>query len=138
MRCKLSFNEIDSKILTEVAPYFDKINKIYSNNFRKVLSSFIEEKVASHHLNPSFGYGLFDSGTEITERVFAKVFNAERAIVRPQIVSGTHVLFSILNSLLRRGDLLLSITGEPYETLKACIGTIKNYKGTLLNKGIRY
>lgn len=138
MRCKLSFNELDSKIMSDVTPYFDKINKIYSNNFRKVLSSFIKEKVTSHQLNPTFGYGLFDAGTEITERVFANVFNTERAIVRPQIVSGTNALFLILNSLLRRGDLLLSITGEPYETLKSCIGTIKNYKGSLLNKGIRY
>jgi len=138
MKFELSFNELDSKILSEVKPYFNNINKIYSNNFRKILTSFIQEKVASHHLNSSFGYGLFDSGTEITERVFANVFKTERAIVRPQIISGTHALFLILNSLLRRGDLLLSITGEPYETLKSCIGTIKNYKGTLLNKGVRY
>jgi cystathionine beta-lyase family protein involved in aluminum resistance len=124
--------------MSDVTPYFDKINKIYSNNFRKVLSSFIKEKVTSHQLNPTFGYCLFDAGTEITERVFANVFNTEKAIVRPQIVSGTNALFLILNSLLRRGDLLLSITGEPYETLKSCIGTIKNYKGSLLNKGIRY
>ena len=138
MRLFQSFYELEREILSKVTLNFKEIDKTYSRNFRKVLSSFIEEKVSSHQLDPSFGYGLFDSGTQITERVFAKVFNTEKAIIRPQIVSGTQALFLILNSLLQRGDLLLSVTGEPYETLKACIGIIKNYKGTLLERGVRY
>lgn len=138
MKLPLSFCELDNKIFSEITPYLNRTYEIYSKNFKKVLTAFTKEKVSSHHLNPSFGYGLFDSGTNITEQVFAKIFNAERAIVRPQIISGTHALFLILNSLLKRGELLLSITGEPYETLKSCIGIIKNYKGTLVERGVRY
>ena len=138
MKLSSSFVEIDKTILSRIKPYISKVYEVYSKNFRKILKAFNEERISSIHFNPTFGYGLLDYGTEKVEKVYSNIFNAEASIVRPQIVSGTNALFLILNSLLNRGDLLLSITGEPYETLKSCIGITKNYKGNLLEKGVRY
>lgn len=133
-----SFAEIEKDIFSKINPYIDNIYNLYSKNFRKVLKAFNAEKVSSIHLNPSFGYGLSDCGIGKIERVYSNIFNTETSIVRPQLVSGTHVLFLILNALLNRGDLLLSITGEPYETMKSCIGITNNYKGNLIERGVRY
>ena len=133
-----SFSEIKIEICTEIQPYFEIVDTIYSQNFKKILEAFQQTKISSFHFNPSYGYGLFDEGTKAVEKLFAKIYKAESAIVRPQIISGTQALFLVLNSLLSRKDTFISILGSPYETLKGCIGIEGNYPGNLLEKGIDY
>ncbi|MDD4663067.1 MAG: methionine gamma-lyase family protein [Caldisericia bacterium] len=125
-------------IEAEIQPFTQKIESAYSYNFRKVLDSFQLAQVATHHMAPSFGYGLSDIGIETLESLVAHIFHAEAALVRPQFISGTQVLFLILNSLLKKGDFLLSVVGTPYETLQGCIGLHSHYPGNLISQGIRY
>ena len=84
------------------------------------------------------GYGYGDIGREKVEKIYSLVFNCEDAYVRPLIASGTNAIFLTLSSLLRPNDELLSITGNPYDTLQEAIGTKGNQKGTLLEYGIKY
>ncbi|MBP3200461.1 MAG: methionine gamma-lyase family protein [Lachnospiraceae bacterium] len=111
-------NEAEKKI----ADKFDYIEKIYNYNQFKVLKAFIDSKVSESHFVESTGYGYSDIGRDKIEEVYAKVFNTESALVRQQIVSGTHALSIALFSLLNPGDNFLSITGMPYDTLSATIG----------------
>jgi cystathionine beta-lyase family protein involved in aluminum resistance len=133
-----SFHSLDQKIQQKLRPYYEEIDTMYADNFRKILHAFQQNQVSDYHLKPGFGYGLEDCGTQITESVFSTVFQAEKALVRPQITSGSHALFLVLNSLLQKDDLLLSVTGSPYETLKSCIGIQDHFPGNLLEKGVRY
>lgn len=132
------FSIIKEQVMEEISPYFEKIETNYSYNFRKILQAFQHSKVSSFHFSPTYGYGLFDAGTKAVEKVFASIFKAESALVRPQIVSGTQALFLVLNSLLSGKDTFVSILGAPYETLKGCIGIEGNYPGSLIKKGINY
>lgn len=138
MYSNISFSEIRSKVINEIQPYYEKIDTIYAQNFKKILEAFQQTKISSYHFMPTFGYGLFDDGTKAIEKLFSAIFKAESAIVRPQIISGTQSLFLILNSLLSRKDTFISILGSPYETMKGCIGIEGNYPGNLLEKGIDY
>lgn len=122
----------------KMKPFQTKIESAYSYNFRKVLEAFQFSKVATHHMAASYGYGLSDIGIETLESVIARIFQAEGALVRPQFISGTQVLFLIMNALLRKGDFLLSVTGTPYETLQGSIGLHSQYPGNLISKGVRY
>jgi cystathionine beta-lyase family protein involved in aluminum resistance len=133
-----SFSQIDQKIQEKLKPYFEEIDDVYHQCFKKVLDAFQKNQVSSYQLQPGFGYGLGDQGTNITEAVFSTLFKSEKALVRPQITSGSHALFLVLNSLLFKEDLLLSVTGSPYETLKSCIGIQDQFPGNLLEKGILY
>src|SRR5699024_4165107 len=78
------------------------------------------------HFNSTTGYGYNDEGREVIEKVFANVFKAEDALVRNQFISGSHALTVTLFALLRPGDILLSITGKPYDTLDEVIGIVDN------------
>ena len=135
---KDNFETFNKDILDSIKPYFDYIDNNLLYNFKKIFNAFSSLNVSSTSLNSGYGYGISDDGIKTIEAVYEKIFNAEKAIVRPQLVSGTETLFKILTSLLEKGDLLLSITGEPYETLKGCIGINHNYFGNLINRGIRY
>ena len=101
---------------------FDLIDKIYEYNQLKVLKAFIDAKISESHFFESTGYGYNDLGRDKIDEVFSKVFNTEAALVRQQIVSGTHAISLSLFSLLRPGDSFLSISGLPYDTLSATIG----------------
>jgi cystathionine beta-lyase family protein involved in aluminum resistance len=133
-----SFSRINQKIQENLKLCYGEVDDIYHQCFKKVLHAFQQNKVSSYQLQPGFGYGLGDQGTYIAEAVFSTIFKAEKALVRPQITSGSHALFLILNSLLFKGDLLLSVTGSPYETLKSCIGIQDQYPGNLVEKGVLY
>lgn len=93
------------------------IARIVEHNQWKVLQAFREHQVGEHHFVPSTGYGYNDNGRETLEDVYASVFGSEAAIVRPQIISGTHAISCCLFGLLRPGDELVYITGDPYDTL---------------------
>ena len=103
----------------------------------KVLKAFQDNKVSTTDFNEVTGYGYYDGGREKLERIYAQIFGAEDAIVRPQIMSGTHALKLALFGLLRPGDVMLSISGKPYDTLDSVIGFNDN-KSSLKAFGVNY
>lgn len=107
-------------------------------NQQKVLSAFHSQKVSDHHFNPSTGYGYDDEGRDTLERVYADVFAAEAALVRAQIISGTHAITISLFGVLRPGDELLYITGKPYDTLESIVNGGEKDTGSLKDFGIGY
>ena len=104
----------------------------------KVLSAFQECRVSTADFIEITGYGYTDSGRDKLEELYAKVFGAEDALVRPQLMSGTHALAVALGGLLKHGETLLYITGEPYDTLKSVIGTAGNSRNSLIKCGVKY
>lgn len=119
-----------------LAPIFARFEENALYNQDKVLTAFREEKVGSHHFTTSTGYGYGDLGRETLERVFARAFGAEAALVRQQIVSGTHAINLCLSGLLRPGDELIFATGLPYDTLRTVCGLEGNIPGNLMDYGV--
>lgn len=115
---------------------WERIDCIVFANQRRVLESLQRQRIGEEDFLDSSGYGYGDSGREKLERAYAAIFGGEAALVRPQIVSGTHALALTLFGLLRPGDLLLSLTGAPYDTLQAVIGNCGSEVGTLAEWGI--
>lgn len=107
-------------------------------NQKKVLYAFHNQRVSDHHFNPSTGYGYDDEGRDTLERVYADVFKAEAALVRPQIISGTHAITIALFGILRPGDELLYLTGKPYDTLDSIVSGGEKDTGSLRDFGISY
>ena len=101
---------------------FDKIDEIEEFNSRKILDAFIENGVSESDFNSSTGYGYNDIGRDKIEDVYASIFKCEDALVRCQFISGTHAISTCLFALLRPGDVMLSISGKPYDTLDTIIG----------------
>lgn len=122
----------------ELAPVFRRMDAVEAACFARVLSAFQAERVAAQHFAPTTGYGYDDIGRDTLERVFARVFGAQSALVRPQIVSGTHALAVALFGLLRPGDGLLSAAGRPYDTLEKVIGARDRADGSLADYGVAY
>ena len=104
----------------------------------KVLSAFQEMRASTADFIEITGYGYSDSGRDKLEKIYAKIFGAEDALVRPQIMSGTHALAITLGGLLKHGDTLLYISGEPYDTLRSVIGTAGDSRNSLIKNGIKY
>lgn len=117
---------------------WEEFDGIVFTNQRRVLEALQEQRIGEADFMDSSGYGYGDSGREKLEAAYARVFGAEAALVRPQIVSGTHALALTLSGLLRPGDLLLCLTGPPYDTLQAVIGSRGEEAGTLQEWGIRH
>lgn len=105
-------------------------------NQKKVLDAFKKNKVALRHFSGSTGYGYGDEGRDVLNRLVADIFGAEAAICSPLIVSGTHAISLCLYGVLRPGDAVLSVTGEPYDTLTDVIRGKDN--GSLSDYGIRF
>src|SRR3989338_7081137 len=118
--------------------YFKSLEKIEEVNFSKVINTFIEEKVGEQHFSWVTGYGHDDLGREKLDRIFARIFNTEAAIVRPHFVSGTHAISCCFFGCLSPGDELVSMCGSPYDTLHSVIGIGNNKKGSLTDIGIKY
>jgi len=118
------------------AEKFAEIREISRLNGEKVLRAFVENKVSTAHFNPTDGYGYGDIGREKTDAVFAAVFGAPSAIARHNFISGTHAISCALFGVLRPGDLMLSLTGSPYDTLKGVIHAGSG--GSLREFGIEY
>lgn len=116
---------------------FKKIDDICMENSLKVLASFHRNKISESHFNSTTGYGYNDIGRDAIEMVFRDVLGAEDALVRNQFVSGSHALNVCFFALLRPGDLLLSISGKPYDTLDEVIG-IKENASSLMSFGVKY
>ncbi|MDC3183056.1 methionine gamma-lyase family protein [Prochlorococcus sp. AH-716-B23] len=115
----------------------ERSNQIYYK-LNNILKIFKEEKVSTSHFNQSTGSGHDDLSRQKIDEVFAKFFLAEKSAVRMQFVSGTHAISSVLFGILRPGDLMLSVTGTPYDTLEEVIGIRGKGKGSLLDLGVEY
>ncbi|MBQ3545928.1 MAG: methionine gamma-lyase family protein [Lachnospiraceae bacterium] len=124
-------------VLAGLKERFEEFDKKAEYNQLKVIKAMQEEKVSDMHFNSSSGYGYNDLGRDTLEKVYARVFNTEDALVRPQITCGTHALALALMSNLRPGDELLSVSGKPYDTLEEVIG-IRDSIGSLKEYGITY
>ena len=111
--------------------------EITKQNQAKVLKAFQECRVGAHCFTDSTGYGYHDLGRDALENVYKAVFKTEAALVRPQIVSGTHAI-NLCLSILDSGDQLVSISGTPYDTLQQVIGTRGNTRTSLLKRGVKY
>jgi len=119
-------------------PIFEKIDDIALYNTEKVLDALQRHGVASRHFAPTTGYGYDDIGRDTLEKLFADLFGADAAIVRPQIASGTHALSMCLFGLLRPGDELMYASGAPYDTLEDVIGVRGCPPGSLKEMGVSY
>ena len=117
--------DLSEEVEKEIQPIFKNIEKIEEINSLKVLSAFQECGLSEMHLNSSTGYGIDEIGRNKIEEIYAKIFNAEDALVRAQLISGTHALAVTLFGILRPGDTMLSISGAPYDTLQTAIGISK-------------
>ena len=126
-------NEVDELIKDEI----EKVNEIASYNSLKVLSAFQNNRVSDVHFNSTTGYGYGDIGRDTIESIYAEIFKSEDALVRSQFISGSHALTVALFAVLRPGDIMLSITGKPYDTLEEVIG-IKDNPSSLKSFGINY
>lgn len=117
---------------------FEELDKIEEFNFLKILKSMQEARLSATDFNWTTGYGYADVGREKVEKIYANIFKTEDALVRPSISSGTHALALTLQGLLLPGDTILSITGDPYDTLRQVIGIEGEESGTLIEYGINY
>ena len=141
---KDSFN-IDEKVLQlvdeaekEIEEQFLAIDDITAYNQYKVLAAFQKNRISDMHFAWNTGYGYDDAGRDAIERIYADVFNCEAALVRTQIVNGTHALSLTLSGILRPGDEMIYISGGPYDTLEEVIGIRGEGMGSLKEFGIIY
>ena len=125
------------KLEQELLPIYQKYEKICELNSEKVLKAFIENRVGEEHFSSSTGYGYGDLGRDVIESIYKDIFKAEDALVRNQFISGTHALQTTLFGILRPNDLLLSINGDPYDTLQEVIG-IRENPSSLKAFGVKY
>ena len=124
-------------IIRSLHDRFEEIDKNAEYNQMKVIKAMQDNKVAEMHLSGTTGYGYNDDGRDTLEKVYSDIFKTEDALVRPQIICGTHALNVALSSNLRPGDELLSPVGKPYDTMDEIIG-IRSSKGSLAEYGITY
>ncbi|MDN4071258.1 methionine gamma-lyase family protein [Paenibacillus vini] len=122
----------------QVGDRFRAIDRIVDRNQWKVIEAFQKYQVSDFHFAGSTGYAYNDRGREVLDLVYAEVFGAEAALVRPHFASGTHTIATALFGVLRPGDGLLYITGRPYDTLHKVIGKPGDGTGSLQDFGIHY
>lgn len=129
---------VQEKALALCAPVFHDMKDISLHNTEKVLSAFRKAHLSAYHFAPSNGYGYGDPGREKLEEIWCHIFHTEAALVRPQFVSGTHALATVLLALLRPGDTMVSAVGAPYDTMQSVIGLTGKAPGNLKERGIHY
>lgn len=132
--------ELSERSLDDIKDQFDRLDKIKEYNQYKVLKAFQEERISDSHFTNSTGYGYDDLGREGIEKVYARVFKTEAALVRPHFVNGTHALGTAMFGNLRPGDTLIAVSGTPYDTLQCLIGIDKSNErnGSMKEYGINY
>lgn len=137
--------DIDDKITnlskdveSELTPIFSEIDETCMYNSAKVLKAFQDNRVGTNDFTEITGYGYTDEGRDKLEKIYAQIFNAEDALVRPQIMSGTHAINLCFSGLLKYGDTFISITGEPYDSLKTIIGLTGDSRNSLIKNGMKY
>ncbi|MCD8502834.1 MAG: methionine gamma-lyase family protein [Bacillaceae bacterium] len=133
-----SLVKISREVEQQIQAIHSNIDETIEKNQFRVLQPFRKHQVSDFHFSPSTGYGYDDVGRDTLESIYADVFGTEAAIVRPQIISGTHAIATCLFGVLRPGDELLYVTGKPYDTLEEVIGIRGNGNGSLKEYGITY
>lgn len=126
-------NKVNEKIKSEL----DYIDDLCEKNSLRVLNAFKKNMITESHFNATTGYGYNDAGRDAVERVYADVLGAEDSLVRNQFISGTHALTVALFGALRPNNIMLSVSGKPYDTLDEVIGIEEN-PSSLKSFGIRY
>ena len=128
-----------NQAIIDVENEFKIYDEIREFNQLKVLKAFQEERISDNHFTNSTGYGYGDIGRDTLDLVYARIFNAEKALVRPHFVNGTHALGTALFGNLRPGDTILAVTGSPYDTLHSVIGISGEENiGSLKEYGVNY
>ncbi|MBQ1868005.1 methionine gamma-lyase family protein [Selenomonas sp.] len=130
--------DLKKEVLKETQPLFQHVEEVAEANTLKILDAMRECKVSDAHFNTTSGYAYDDIGRGKLEELYAKIFGAERALVRTQFVSGTHALATVLFGILRPGDELVSLTGKPYDTMQTVIGYDNPSPGSLKEFGVLY
>lgn len=125
--------------IKDVSEEFEALDFIREYNQLKVLKAFQEERISDMHFTNSTGYGYGDIGRDALDKVYARIFNTESALVRPHFVNGTHAIGAALFGNLRPKDTMLSVCGTPYDTLHNIIGISGNENiGSLKEYGVNY
>ena len=117
---------------------YAQVDELCLVNSNKVLSAFIENQVSYSDFTDINGYGNYDEGRDKLERIFSSILGCEDALVRPQIMSGTNALYLTLSALLKHGDTMISISGEPYDSLQEMIGISGDSNQSLKAYGVNY
>lgn len=131
----LAMEKESDSILKDI---YENIDDICLHNSNRILSAFIENQVSYSDFADINGYGNYDEGRDKIERIFASVLGCEDALVRPQIMSGTNALYLTLSALLKHGDTMISISGDPYDSLQEMIGLYGNSSQSLKAYGVKY
>ena len=135
----IELEKLATEVEKELQPEFQELDRICMANSKKVLEAFQECNLQENHLNSSTGYGTDEPGRNKIEEIYSKVFKAEDALVRTQLISGTHALAVTLSGLLRPNDTMISISGAPYDTLQTVIGIGKEVsESSLKSYGVKY
>lgn len=129
--------KLGEKAERELSEEFKKIDETCEYHSLQVLSAFQKYNISDIHFNSTTGYGYSDVGRDTIEKVFAEVLHAEDSLVRSQFISGTHALTVALFAFLRPNDIMLSISGKPYDTLDEVIGIVPN-DSSLKSYGVKY
>ncbi len=130
--------DLAAKAERDLEPVFRRFEATALGNTARVLDAFSAERVGAAMFAGTTGYGYDDMGRDTLERIFARVFGTEAAVVRPNFVNGTHAIACALFAALKPGDTLLSATGLPYDTLQSVIGISGDYPGSLKYYGVDY
>ena len=138
MELSQRLRSIDETARKALAPVFAEFDRISEENTEKVLRSFAKHRVSDSMFAGSTGYGYTDNGRDALDKIYADVFGAEAAFCRHSIVNGTHAISIALFGLLRPGDTMLSVTGQPYDTIHPVIGITGEGMGSLKDFGVKY
>ncbi len=117
---------------------FKEIDDICLYNSNRILSAFIDNKIEYADFTDRNGYGIYDSGREKLEKIFASILGTEDALVRTQIMSGTNALYLAFSALLKHGDTMISISGKPYDSLLKMVGIAGDSSQSLIANGVKY
>ena len=122
----------------ELKKIYEDIDAICLKNSDRILKAFIDNKVSYTDFADINGYGNYDSGRDKLEKIFADVLGCEDALVRPQIMSGTNALYLTFSALLKHDDIMISLTGTPYDSLQEMIGLSGDSSQSLKNNGVKF
>ena len=130
--------KLSEQTMSDIMPQFQTIDEIAQANTGKVLAAFQHFRVSDSCFAGTSGYGYNDKGREIMDQLFAKIIGTQTALVRTGFVSGTHAITTALFASLNPGQILLSATGLPYDTLHGVLGISGGFKGSLKDYGMQY
>lgn len=127
-----------NRIEEELKDVFFSITEIENKNQEKVIKAFRDNRIEARHFYPSTGYGYSDNSRDKLDAIFADIFSCESAFVRPHFCSATHAITLALRALLKPNDLILSISGRPYDTIATSIGLGDEKVNTFIDRGVKY